>query len=426
MHVNQSAAESSWSEKLSRLSPERRRKILDRAARLIADLDANPSEQEMSVRQLQAALEIDPNLVLDVLSSVRTNELSSADIEKLKQQAMQAQCDFDGLVNATQTLRTSLTEIGVMAMKDRLPETVEQWKEAVGKLVVTEAQQLAAQKDYLLEQQRELEKRRTDILTEIEEAHKLLQADSPLLTKLSLGMFSPLRGRITSATGAISSLSFDYNQIEAPRVGTLTRGEGVFTRLWIPKYKNGKSLGIECELYSAPEDLRLAPQVNSLQTYLNTIESVASLRGWHGHDGGKFANDWEVVGFLNKTVKQFEKINGRADIGTWFRPDGIGKWFVPFGEHVDGKSEDKNGNRTKICDENHYDLKDTGDFSGTFTTTTGSVNAHWYWSSSEYRGVSVYVWNVDFTDGDGGWGHEVSRRLSCRPVRVGRIRHLTI
>lgn len=211
-----------------------------------------------------------------------------------------------------------------------------------------------------------------------------------------------------------------------PKIGQLIVGEGIFTSLWTPKLKSGISLGIECELYTAPEDLGYAASVFGLQTQRDTMGKIAGLRNWHGHDGGKFANDEAVLTFLDRTVKEFEKANGAVEAGTWFRPEGIGKWFAPFAEHVDGKIEDENGNRVKVYDANHYDLRNSGAFAGTFTTAPRSDHAHWYWSSTEHRDTAAAVCDVRFTDGHGGWDTKDYYRLSCRPCRVGQIRHLSL
>ena len=64
-----------------------------------------------------------------------------------------------------------------------------------------------------------------------------------------------------------------------------------------------------------------------------------------------------------------------------------------------------------------YDNRDK--IGGFCTTASGSVGEYpdWYWSSTEHRENPSTVWTVDFSDGDEGWDHKDTNRLSCRPVR---------
>jgi hypothetical protein len=423
--ADNNANSSDWVGIFTRLSPDRRSKILARAAHLIADDNANANEQETSRRQLQAALEVDPKLVLDVLAAVRGNDVPNADMEKLKQDAASAQAKFEALANATHTLRTSLTETGIIPVTGDLPETVVEWKSAIGQAVMRETRRFAAKEELLLQRQDALEAKRVEVLAEINAAQNLLQEKAGFFRKLSIGM-SPFKTKIAQGTRAISSLSFAFDNVQVPEIGQLVPGEGIFTALWTPKYQNGKPLGIEFELYTSPEDLRFAPGVGGLQTYLNSVRSVAGLKGWHSHDGGNFAHSDEYVSFINRKAEEFVGKNNVAS-GEWFRPNGLGVWALPPREIVDGKVEDANGNRVKTSDQNHFDLRNTGAFVGTFNTEyNGSDDRHWYWSSTEHRQIRDHVWNVDFRDGGDGWGHKDYGRLSARPVRVGRIRHLTI
>lgn len=61
-------------DQLQRLSRKRLQSTLDRAARVLADPHANPDEKDVSVLQLQAALEFDPILTLDVIALTRKSQ----------------------------------------------------------------------------------------------------------------------------------------------------------------------------------------------------------------------------------------------------------------------------------------------------------------------------------------------------------------
>jgi hypothetical protein len=51
------------------------------------------------------------------------------------------------------------------------------------------------------------------------------------------------------------------------------------------------------------------------------------------------------------------------------------------------------------------------------TSRSGSDFAHWYWSCTEPRDDASKVYDVDFTDGGGGWDHKDTISLSSRLVR---------
>ncbi len=157
-----------WDERLRRLSPGRLKTVLDHAARIVIDVQANPNEKEMSVRQIQAALEVDPILTLDVIASARTNKAAAdAEIERLKRELATAQSDFNGLANAIETLRDTLTEIGAIAKKDRLPRSVEEWKRAMGRVMARNARRFKIEEFYLHKSEEEVEKQLSEIVDEI-------------------------------------------------------------------------------------------------------------------------------------------------------------------------------------------------------------------------------------------------------------------
>jgi len=442
MHVNQSATESDWSEKFTRLSHSRRVKLLDHAVRLIVNPQTDPGEREMSILQIQAALAVDPGLVFNVITFVQTNESSDTDIERLKEEAAMAQSNFNGLVNATQTLRASLTEIGGMAMKDRLPETVQEWKETIAKLVERETHQLVAREARLIQQQKELEAKRAEILADIDIAQNLSRINIPSLDEKTSSLINQIGGEITGlfqheiskivagaaddvkglimkrfvsltdqteariaeAKGTIASLSFAFDQAESYEVGQLVRGKGIYAGIWEPKDREGNPLGKKYHAFAAPEDLTDSSGVKTLLTFKNAAKEVGKKKGWHQHNGlivpdRIINNGYEA--YLYEVLKKSDTYKG--------------EWFIPPRDLLHGRDVD--GNEVQ-SENNLYALKDTGDFSGTFTTTTGSGTAHWYWSSSEDREDSDYVWNVDVTDGVVGWLLKGNRRLSCRPVRV--------
>lgn len=63
-----------------------------------------------------------------------------------------------------------------------------------------------------------------------------------------------------------------------------------------------------------------------------------------------------------------------------------------------------------------YNNKDK--ISGICTIASGSGYPDWYWSSTEHRDHSSYVYIVRFSDGSVDWYRKDCYRLSCRPVRL--------
>jgi hypothetical protein len=426
------------------MSPDRREKILDRAVRLVASDTTNPAERDMSVRQLQAALGIDPKLVLDMLASVRGNGVSEADIEKLKREAESAQSKFDGLVNATKTLRTSLTKIGAIAKDDRLPETVEQWEEAVGRVVERQTRSITAREERLQRQQEELEARRREVLSQIEVAQSLFQANVPslggptnnlmqqigsevtglfqqeiakmvagaaedvqaLLLKRFATLTDQTAANIARAKGTIAEMPIGFGHAESYEIGQTVAGKGIYAGVWEPKDRNGRSLGKKYNIFAAPEDLVDSSGTKVLLTFKNAAKEVGKLKNWHNYNGlvvPDRAIDAGYEAYLYETLK-----------GNKYK----GEWVIPTRDVLHGKDIDGND----VQEDNLYNYKDIGDFAGTYTTDTSrSGHALWYWSSTEHRDFPDYVYNVRFSDGDDGWDTKDYYRLSSRPVRFEEL-----
>lgn len=176
--------------------------------------------------------------------------------------------------------------------------------------------------------------------------------------------------------------------------GQLVSGKGVFIGIWQPKDREGNSLGRIFNVFAAPQDLTDASGQKNPLTYEDTVNRVAELKNWHGHDGGRFINDTAVYDALKNNSYN-------------------GEWFIPTRDLLDGKEF----NKKTVQLDNLYRYKDTGALKGTFTTTVGFY-PHWYWSCTESAGVPIYMWEVRFTDGADGLCHMRNGGQSCRPVRV--------
>jgi hypothetical protein len=177
------------------------------------------------------------------------------------------------------------------------------------------------------------------------------------------------------------------------RIGQSTAGKGVFVGAWALKDQNGRNPARIFDVFAAPEDLTDSSGRKALLPFKEAAAQVASLRNWHGHDGGDFENETVLCKALGKGVYK-------------------GEWFVPTHDFLI---------------EGLYPNKDQGDLKGTFAIKpSGSVNARWYWSSTEQRDLPDCMYVVDFTDGADGWVHKENYRLRCRPCRVEAVGHLII
>ncbi len=137
-----------------------------------------------------------------------------------------------------------------------------------------------------------------------------------------------------------------------------------------------------------------------------------------------FIKTAEHIGQLPDGFKVNNPLNYQKALDAAFADDSIeGKLFIPSREILCGK--DNAGKMVRA--ENLFALRNEGDFKNSFITNPGrQASADWYWSSTEHRDDSDCVWNVRFSDGKGGWIHKDGHRLSCRPVRVGRVSDLTL
>jgi len=182
-------------------------------------------------------------------------------------------------------------------------------------------------------------------------------------------------------------------------------GSKGFMGLWEPNDREGRSLDKKFKLYAAHQDFTDASGKKILLTYKDTVKELASRKDWNGHDGGDFENDAAL----------YEALKDGS---------GIGKWFIPPRELVNGRDVD---GKVVRAENNLYALRETGDFKGTFTTKhTGSTHADWFWSCTETRDHPDFVFLVRFSGGEDDWEHKGGFRLRCRPCRVEAVVHLTL
>src|ERR1700722_11181223 len=109
--VKESSGESDWEEVFAGMPEATRRKVLDRAVRMLANPESNPNERETCLRQLQTAIGVDALLVFKVIAEIMGDTTAADEIEKWKAVAAQKQGDFDGVVEGVQSLRASLIRL---------------------------------------------------------------------------------------------------------------------------------------------------------------------------------------------------------------------------------------------------------------------------------------------------------------------------
>lgn len=183
--------------------------------------------------------------------------------------------------------------------------------------------------------------------------------------------------------------------------GEMIAGRGVFIGTWEPCDEEGRSLGATFNVFAAPEDL--ADGKKQAFSYPDAVKRIALLKNWHGHDGSLYAN----AAALREALK-----DGSYE----------GGWIVPPCEVLSGR--DVKG--LSVASGNIYACKDKGVLRGTFKLSAKQQDArefsHWYWSSTEKKNDTSYVFFNNFSGRD---YHSVLRtdyRLSCRPVRLEAVR----
>jgi len=184
--------------------------------------------------------------------------------------------------------------------------------------------------------------------------------------------------------------------IKTPQIGQKIEGKGIYMGVYAPKDRNGTSLGKTFAVYAAPEDLTGESGAKLVATFQDTARRMTALKGWHGHDGGDFANDAAII-------------QGLAD------GSALGKWLIPTRELLSGT--DYNGD--KVQTDNLLAHKDK---LGEITTSREGCGdceyPNYYVSSTEYHARSYYVWCARPAGGDDLWLNKGNNRMSCRPIRV--------
>ncbi len=185
--------------------------------------------------------------------------------------------------------------------------------------------------------------------------------------------------------------------------GELIEGEGIFLCRYQLHDHNGNPLKKIFNVFVAPEDLTSEKGEHSTLDYLHTVERVAALKDWNGHDGGNYPHQYALYKALLQGTYQ-------------------GEWVIPPREIMDG--DDLYTQRFGVQKENMCRYKDTGTFKGTYLhqpKTTSSAAIDWYWSCTEEPKSRNKVWNVRFNDETGGWNHKDTIVMSCRPIRFVEV-----
>jgi hypothetical protein len=204
-------------------------------------------------------------------------------------------------------------------------------------------------------------------------------------------------GSVNQGAGGLAGAFAQNVDPSTLQIGQLVEGKGIYMGEWKPTDSNDRSLNKTFDLYAAPEDIRQDNGDNLLMTFNNAVRHVAGLQNWHGHNGGDFKNEKDVM----KAVRN--------------NPGALGSWFIPTKEMLHGR----NTNGDRVQSDNLYAHRERMPSGGEFVTiNNGSGNARWYWSCTEHPDVSSIVCDVNFTDGDGDWDGKDNYKLSTRSVRA--------
>ncbi|MBI3440597.1 MAG: hypothetical protein HY052_02140 [Proteobacteria bacterium] len=209
--------------------------------------------------------------------------------------------------------------------------------------------------------------------------------------------YKELYDRIEEGLSPMDLKEYCEKVIPEPPIGEKTQdGQSVYLGQYVPKDRDGNSLGKIFNVFAAPQDLTDASGKKETFKYVNAVKRIAELKNWNGFDGTNYATDKEIYQALK---------DGSYN----------GGWIIPTRDLLSGKDVD--GNAT--TPDNLHAHKNTGALAGTFTTAaSGSGYPGWYWSSTENRDDSSGVHGVRFSDGYESWDRKDSLRLSCRPVRL--------
>lgn len=192
------------------------------------------------------------------------------------------------------------------------------------------------------------------------------------------------------------------DRLRNPKPGDSVPGEGIFLCRWSPVDQDSKSLGKIFNVYAAPEDL-----TKTVVTYEEAVQLCASLKKWHGFDGGNYSTDKELYQALKR---------GHYE----------GQWVIPPCDLLLGVDE----RQVLIQSDNLYTHRNTGAFQGTFSTVPEvepSTAADIYWSCTEHPNDYDYTWSACFsnpremTDKICHWNIKRHFKHSCRLVRFVEV-----
>ncbi len=188
--------------------------------------------------------------------------------------------------------------------------------------------------------------------------------------------------------------------------GDLIRNQGIFLGRWNPRDELERSLGLEFNVFAAPEDLTDIAGRHVCLTYAETVLRVGNLKNWHGFDGRGYIGDIALYRAL-KT-------------GTY-----KGEWVIPTADLLDGNDQFSG---EKIQEDNLYRHKATGAFKGSYNQTRSRKSekeyARWYWSCSEGEDPD-YVFSVEFMEGKkevADFCLKEKDKHSCRLVRFVEVK----
>jgi len=181
--------------------------------------------------------------------------------------------------------------------------------------------------------------------------------------------------------------------IDAGNPGTLIgqqTADGIFIGRYVPKDREGNSLGKIFNVFAAPQDL------GGTVKYADAVKNIAQLKNWHGFDGTDYATDTD----LYKALKE----------GSY-----NGGWIIPTRDLLTGKDVDGRARQTG----NLLAARDIGALKDTFNTSPARSATYfdWYWSCTEIRNTpNVIV--LHLTNGYESWDGKNGSRASLRPVRL--------
>lgn len=177
----------------------------------------------------------------------------------------------------------------------------------------------------------------------------------------------------------------------------------IYTGVWTPEWAKGRKIRTYAAITDARDEdgVRIYRTFNSCVAYLNQ------------HPNGE-----KLVDRPSHARNVTYEMAVRARILA-LKPGEFTKQMIPplvlvRGKEYPGEEITHSNNMYNLRHKGAFAKADNNGVDSRFVTKIGSLDGHWYVSSTELRVRRAGVYGTGFTDGNGGWGHKRSTGWSLR------------